>query len=193
MSKSLGALGTHYAEGAVTLAYALKITRGDGQVYGFTPTFADGAPTIWNPADFGGEVPRGEVQAAVEELFGRYDVARLYCDPELWQSEIDAWSARWPKRVVSWATNRTRQMADALERWKTDVTTGAFTHDGCAITATHVRNARRVRRASSVVVGKPTPHQKIDAMVADVIAHEAANDVIAAGQDKSRPRGMVVM
>ena len=165
----------------------------DGQVYGFTPTFADGAPTIWNPADFGGEVPRGEVQAAVEELFGRYDVARLYCDPELWQSEIDAWSARWPKRVVSWATYRTRQMADALERWKTDVTTGAFTHDGCAITATHVRNARRVRRASSVVVGKPTPHQKIDAMVADVIAHEAANDVIAAGQDKSRPRGMVVM
>ena len=36
MSKSLGTLGTHYAGGATTTAYALKITRGDGQVYGFT-------------------------------------------------------------------------------------------------------------------------------------------------------------
>lgn len=36
MSKTLGALGTHMAGSATTLAYALRITHGDGQVYGFT-------------------------------------------------------------------------------------------------------------------------------------------------------------
>ena len=49
---------------------------------------ADGAVTVWNPAEYGGEVPRLSVQAAVEELFDRYTVTRMYCDPELWQSEI---------------------------------------------------------------------------------------------------------
>ena len=164
-----------------------------GALYGFTPTFADGAATIWNPADFGGEVPRHEVQAAVEELFDRYDVARMYVDPELWQSEIDAWAARYgDKRVIVWPTYRTRQMAAALERLRTDVATASVTHDGCSTTTTHVANARRVRRAGGIVVGKPNEHQKIDAAVADALAHEAACDVKAAGLPRKRSRRMVV-
>lgn len=164
-----------------------------GALYGFTPTFADGAATIWNPADFGGEVPRAEVQAAVEELFDRYDVARMYLDPELWQSEIDAWAARYgDKRVIVWPTYRTRQMAAALERLRTDVATSSLTHDGCATTTAHVANARRVRRAGGIVVGKPNEHQKIDAAVADALAHEAACDVKAAGLPRRRSRRLVV-
>jgi hypothetical protein len=117
-----------------------RVVTDDGPMYGFTPTFADGVQTIWNPADYGGEVPRGEVQAAVDELFARYDVARFYLDPELWQSEIDAWATKYgDKRVITWATYRTRQMAAALERLRTDVATGSLTHDDCLITASHVR------------------------------------------------------
>ena len=164
-----------------------------GDLYGFTPTFADGQPTVWNPADYGGEVPRGEVQAAVEELFDRYDVARFYLDPELWQSEIESWAARFgDKRVIVWPTYRTRQMAAALERLRTDVTTHGLTHDDCLITASHVANARRVRRSGGVVVGKPNAHQKIDAVMADALAHEAACDVKAAGLPRKRSRRMVV-
>ena len=164
-----------------------------GALYGFTPRFADGQPTIWNPADYGGEVPRGEVQAAVEELFDRYDVARMYLDPELWQSEIDAWASRYgDKRVITWPTYRTRQMAAALERLRTDVATGSLTHDDDPITASHVANARRVRRAGGIVVGKPNEHQKIDAAVADALAHEAACDVKAAGLPRKRSRRMVI-
>ena len=152
------------------------------RMYGFTPTFADGAPTFWNPADFGGEVPRGEVQAAVSELMSRFRVVRFYLDPELWQSEIDEWAARFGEKVVvQWPTYRTRQMAAALERLRTDVTAGGFTHDGDPVALTHVRNARRVRRTGGVVVGKPNDHQKIDLVMADALAHEAACDARAAG------------
>jgi len=164
-----------------------------GSVYGFTPRFADDSPTIWNPADYGGEVPRSEVLAAVDELFVRYDVQRMYLDPELWQSEIDGWRTRYGEaRVITWATYRTRQMAAALERLRTDVATQSLTHDDCLITASHVANARRVRRSGGIVVGKPNEHQKIDAVIADALAHEAACDVLVAGLPKRRSRRMVV-
>lgn len=161
----------------------------DGTVFGFTPTFADGARTFWNPAEHGGEVPRGEVQAAVEELFERFDVIRMYADPELWQSELDEWSARFgEKRVVVWPTYRVRPMSAALERLLVDTAQGKYRHDGDAMLETHLRNARRTRRPGGVVIGKPTQHQKIDLVVADVLAHEASTDV-----PPPRKRGMVVM
>lgn len=164
-----------------------------GRLVGFTPRFADGKPALWDPAAHGGEVPRSEVQAAVEEWFDRWRVVRMYCDPELWQSEIEAWSVRWPRRVVAWPTYRTRPMAGALERLRTDLAVGAVVHDGCPTTAQHVRNCRRVRRPGGVVVGKPNPHQKIDAAVADTLAHEAAADARTAGEHTERRRRMVVL
>ena len=165
------------------------------RLYGFTPRFADGAPTFWNPADFGGEVPRLEVQAAVAELMDRFRVVRLYADPELWQSEIDAWSARYGQQVVvQWPTYRTRQMAAALERLKTDVAAGSLAHDGDPVTASHIRNARRVRRPGGIVIGKPNDHQKIDLAMADALAHEAACDARAAGLTKPpAPRRVLVL
>lgn len=169
--------------------------REDGSLYAFTPTFADDAPTVWSPAEFSGEVPRHEVQAAVEELFDRFDVVRMHCDPELWQSEIDDWSARFGEKVVlQWPTYRTRQMAAALERLRTDIATGALTHDGDVVMLTHLRNARRVRRSGGIVIGKPNDHQKIDVVMADALAHEAACDARAAGLTKPRaPRRVLVL
>jgi hypothetical protein len=168
----------------------------DGEaLYGFTPTFADDTATVWNPADFGGEIPRGEVQAAVAELFERYQVVRFYLDPELWQSEIDDWAARYgPKVVVQWPTYRTRQMAAALERLKTDVAAGNLTHDADPVMLTHVRNARRVRRSGGIVIGKPNDHQKIDLAMADALAHEAACDARTAGLTKpTQPARVLVL
>ena len=167
--------------------------RPDGSVYGFTPTFADGVRTVWNPADNAGVVPRGEVGAAVKELMGRYRVVRFYLDPELWQSEIDAWAAEYGAKVVlQWPTNRTRPMSAALERLRTDIATGGLTHDGDHTAMAHLRNARSVRRQGGVVIGKPNLHQKIDVIMADCLAHEAAADAIAAGLTRERKRGVTV-
>jgi hypothetical protein len=177
--------GSQYDDWTVIRARALFE---DGSVYGFTPRLAD-KPTYWNPAEHGGEVPRHEVQAAIEYLFDTFDVARGYFDPELWQSEIDAWAARYGEtRVIAWPTYRARPMSAALERLKVDTSQARYTHDADEMLLSHLRNARATRRPGGVVIGKPTQHQKIDLVIGDTLAHEASADVPA-----PRKRGMVIM
>jgi phage terminase large subunit-like protein len=80
-------------------------------------------------------------------------------------------------------------MHAACERLKTDVVKADTTwaHDGCEITAGHVRNARAAARPGGrYVLTKASPTQKIDACVTSVLAHEAAGDVIAAGLAKRK-------
>ena len=155
----------------------------------FTPRW-NGRPTLWNPADHGGRMPRHEVDAAVDYLFDRYDVERMYCDPPLWVSEVEAWSVRHgEKRVLKWETYRAVEMHDkGLERFHTDIATGRLTHDGCPTTTEHVRNARMAHRKDGrYVLATPDVSRKIDAAVASVVCHKAASDARAAGWDGSAP------
>lgn len=167
--------------------------------YQFTPVYSSlELPTIWDPADWGSQVPRLEVAAAVDELFRRYQVVRMYCDPPYWESEVDTWAAQYgDKRVVRWYTNRIVQMHAACERLVTDVTKAdsPFAHDDCETTSIHVRNARKAARPSDrYVLRKAEVHQKIDLAVCSVLAHEAANDAVAAGLAKPKaPRRTTVM
>jgi len=152
----------------------------------FTPTFGPNRlPTIWNPADYGGQVPRLEVSAALDELMKRYDVKLVYADPPYWESEVDQWSADYGDRVViKWYTRRVVQMHSAAERLKTDISKAdtPFTHDGCPITSGHIRNARAAARPQGrYVLAKAAADQKIDAAVTSILAHEAALDAVAAG------------
>ncbi|MGJ5898559.1 hypothetical protein ACSCBZ_42475 [Streptomyces niveiscabiei] len=160
--------------------------------YQFTPRYGpDRLPCIWDPAEWEGQVPRLEVDAAFREMFERYDVVRAYADPPYWTSEVAAWQAAFgEKRVTEWHTNRVVQMHAACEQLLTDVTKkdSAFTHDGCETTAIHVRNARKAARpANRYVLRKATVLQKIDLAVCSVLAHEAAQDAIAAGQAAPPP------
>lgn len=174
---------------------ALRAETEDG--YQFTPTYGpDERPTIWNPADWGARVPRLEVHAAVEEIFGRYQVARFYGDPRDWESELDAWEGRYgDKRVFRFETYRPVQMHTAVERLLVDVhkADSPFVHDGCPITTVHVANARKAARtAGRYVLTKASEEQKIDACVAAVLAHEAAGDVTAAGAWPKKVRRKLV-
>jgi len=165
---------------------ALRAETRDG--YQFTPQTA-GGPTIWNPASFGGQVPRLEVHAALEEVFAYFDVVRMYGDPPGWESEMDAWAEKYgEKRVLRWETYRPVQMHAACERLLTDVmkSDSEFTHDGCKVTALHMRNARKAPRPNQrYVLAKASQAQKIDSCVASIITHEAAGDVTAAQLWKS--------
>jgi hypothetical protein len=161
---------------------ALRAETLDG--HRFTPTYGpDDRPTIWNPAEWGGKVPRSEVVAAVDELFGRFKVARMYVDPRHWETQADAWALEHGEDVVViWPTNSITRMFPALNRYVTDLDEGATTHDGCPITRTHALNARKLAKpGDKFILGKPSEHQKIDALMADVLAHEAAADARAAG------------
>lgn len=168
---------------------AIRAETADG--YQFTPRFADGKPMIWNPAQHNGYTPRGEVNAAIEYLFSSYRVIRLYADPPYFQSEIDEWAAKYGDKVVfRWATYRTRQTADALERFRTDVVSAQLKHDGCPVTSKHIENAHADRRPSGVLIRKDrhVSNNKIDAVMSSALAHEAALDATAAGWGHRRSR-----
>lgn len=157
--------------------------------YQFTPVTA-GGPTIWNPAKYGGHVPRLEVAAAVDELFETYDVVRMYCDPPYWETEIDGWAEKYgDKRVLRWETYRPKQMHAAAERLLTDIhkKDSGFTHDDCQWTAQAIANARKVRKPGQRYgLAKPDNARKIDLAVCSILCHEAWGDVTAAKRWKRR-------
>jgi len=165
----------------------------------FTPTYGpDNRPTIWNPAEWNGSVPRGEVVAAWDQLFRDFRVSRAYIDPRHWETQADAWALEHGEHVVvQWPTNVIGRMWPALTRYHTDLLEGSTTHDGCTVTKTHALNARKVAKAGDrFILGKPSEHQKIDAEMADVLAHEAAADSLADGwatRKPPKPRQMIVI
>jgi hypothetical protein len=63
---------------------------------------------IWNPANFGGQVPRLEVSAGLDHIMSTYKVARVYADPPYWATEIDSWAEQYgDKVVIRWARSAT--------------------------------------------------------------------------------------
>lgn len=156
--------------------------------YQFTPHYVVGditRPTLWNPAEWGGRIPRSEVMAAFDWIENHFDVVRFYLDPMFWESEIDLLADKYgAKKYVKWPTNQIGRMYPALERIKTDVTNSEslFTHDGDEQMRTHVRNAvMRARPGDKYIIGKPVDHQKIDQAMSGTLAHEATMDATAAG------------
>lgn len=163
--------------------------------YQFTPTFPDGRPMIWNPADYPNhQVPRLEVSAGLDHIMATYSVARAYCDPPYWTTEIDSWAEKYGDTVVvRWYTQRDRPMHAAAERLLVDVTKrdSTFTHDGCEFTGKHIGNARKSPRLNGrYVLSKPGDGRKIDMAVVSILAHEAAGDQTAAGWPDLEPAGI---
>src|SRR5690606_3882832 len=86
---------------------AIKLETVDGLI--FTPRYGpDKRPTVWNPAEWGGRIPRDEVRAAWAELADRFDLRRVYADPGFrdessWESDIEAWDVdHGPRVFVPW-------------------------------------------------------------------------------------------
>lgn len=158
----------------------------DGTV--FVPSYGPShGPCVWNPEDFDGHIPRGEVHAAVDELCTRYKVVRFYCDPYDWRSEIAEWANKYkPVLVAEWATNSDRKIHPQILQFETDVSTGSVGYIRSRLLSTHVANARRVARSGQrYTIGKASEKQKIDAAMSMLLAHAARHDAIQAGW---RPR-----
>lgn len=175
---------------------ALRGETSDG--FQFTPRYGpDRRPAIWNPAEWGGETPRLEVHAAVDELQRRYAVKLMYCDPFGWASEVGEWFAKYgDKQVLEWRTNRPRFMFEELRRFETDLATGRITHDGCPLTAQAMANAVRAARPNDTyILAKPAGqvHRKIDPAIASVLAHTAAADAHEKGWTETKTAYAYVM
>lgn len=164
---------------------ALRAETVDG--FRFTPTYTVGdeeRPAVWDPSTLSnGRIDRAEVRAAVEQVFKRYDVERMYCDPRDWQTEIDDWALQYGEKVVvQWPTNQISRMFAGLDRYRADMVEGSTRHSDDKVWKIHALNARKVAKpGDKYILGKPAEHQKIDVLMADVLAHEAAADSRAAG------------
>ena len=164
---------------------AIRAETLDG--FRFTPTYGpDHRPTYWDPKAWPEErIPRGEVDAAVGELMARYEVARFYCDPRHWETQIDRWEQLYGEDVVvQWPTNQVSRMFAALVRYQEDLHEGLTTHSNDEVAKAHALHARKVaKNGDRFILGKPAEHMKIDILMADIMAHEAAADMRLTGWD----------
>lgn len=136
------------------------------------------------PDDY--EHPLDEVDGAMIEAFERFDVARVYIDPQYIEPLVDTWQGRWgEQRVLPWYTNRPRQMAHAVRTYTEAIAAGDLTHDGDPDFARHVANASRrpvnvfddeQRQMHVIAKDRRGSPRKVDAAVAAVISWEAMRD-----------------
>jgi hypothetical protein len=168
---------------------AIRLETQDG--FRFTPRYGpDRRPAYWNPGEWGGSIPRGEVNACVDEISRRYRLRRFYCDPRDWRSEIGEWALKvGEEEVFEWSTYRIDAMFLALKRTFNDLKSGRTKHDRDPVAAQHISNARKVAKpGDKYILGKPDAHRKIDIAMADTLAHEAAADLHAIGPDAWAPK-----
>jgi len=154
------------------------------------------------------QIPRAEVDMAVDDAFSRFEVLRLYADPPGWDPEIALWVGRYGKeRVFEWFTWRERAMGFACSNYAQAIALGLVTNDGHAEFTAHIGHAhqrlvnirdddgRRVWVIQKEREGSPL---KIDLASAGVLSWEARTDAIAAGALEERPsvfeeRGLVTV
>jgi hypothetical protein len=139
------------------------------------------------------EVPSDEVKAAFAQACIRWRLARAYCDPPYWETEIAEWAGLYgSEKVVFWYTARDRAMAYAVRSYSNAILEGLICHDGDADLAAHLGHARKrtVNVFDDQTKGQPlfvltkeradSPFH-IDLAVAGTLSNEACNDAIADG------------
>jgi hypothetical protein len=131
----------------------------------------------------GWEVPEAQVHEAVAAMFDRFDVKRFYCDPFYWESAVAGWSAEHGVRCVTpYATNRTKQIAEAIQAYITAMRAGELSHDDNPALTAHIGNARRREthyrtgegeRLFTISKERPDSPHKIDLAMAAVLSWAA--------------------
>lgn len=141
-----------------------------------------------NVRDDDWEVNTEDVYAAMEEMFDRWDVWRLYADPAYWRHELNEWAGFYGEnQIVKWDTNRVKEMAYAIRGWKMAMRPGVMSHDGDEHLVEQVGNAVRQRTRTRDEDGlflwriQKEAHKsplKIDAAMAAILSWEARSDAL---------------
>ena len=142
------------------------------------------------------EHPFVEIDGALRGAFERFDVWRVYIDPQWIDDWADVWRGRFgEQRIFRWYTNRPRPTAWAVRNYTTAVGAGDLSHDGDELLARHIGNAHKRqlnvyddehRQMHTLAKEHPDSRRKIDGAMAAVLSWEARGDAIAAGADRPR-------
>ena len=156
------------------------------------------------PEADGWEVDQVSFDAKVAWAFKEYRVVAFFADPPHWQDYLDKWEREYgedqlkvkaiPGSFLRFWTKRDTQMANALERVHSAVTTvdrekaGAdrISFENNKTLIRHLRNARVWERRGGDVIGKDTKKsvRKIDAAMAATLAYEARAQYLARGEQE---------
>jgi hypothetical protein len=141
------------------------------------------------PDDYEHDFDRAD--GALREAFERWNVWRVYIDPQRIEHLVERWSNRWgAKRIVEWLTYRPRHIAWAIREYEQAIGAGTLSHDGNPVFERHVANARRreltvkddrerlMHTLSKDSIRSP---RKIDAAMAAVLSWKARGDALEAG------------
>lgn len=162
---------------------------------------ADGALfpiKVWDPEDYGGEVPKDQVDSMVEFVFAKYDVVAFRADVKEFESYVDTWTTRYKKRLKVKASpgkaiafdmrGQTKQFSLDCEKFLDAVIEQSVLHNGSAILRQHVLNAHRNPTTYGTIsirkVSKDSP-RKIDAAVCAVLAYAARQDFVMNNKTRS--------
>ncbi|AHJ86379.1 terminase large subunit [Mycobacterium phage 40AC] len=146
---------------------------------------------VWDPAKFGGEVPREDVDAAVHSAFARYDVVAFRADVKEFEAYVDQWSRTYKKKLKVKASpnnpvafdmrGQQKKFAFDCERFEDAVIERELFHDGNPVLRQHVLNAKRHPTSyDAIAIRKVTKDssKKIDAAVCAVMAFGARQEYL---------------
>lgn len=153
---------------------------------------------VWDPAKYGGEVPREDVDATVRSCFERYDVVAFRADVKEFEAYVDQWSRMFKKKLkVNASPNnpvafdmrgQQKRFAFDCERLEDAVIEREVSHDGNPVLRQHVLNAKRhPTNYDAIAIRKATKDssKKIDAAVCAVLAYGARQDYLMSKKARS--------
>lgn len=191
---------------------SLKITPGSTIVLGFDGAISDDSTAlvatevetgiqnlvgIWEkPEDATRwQVPVGEVNAVMEDMFEFYNVLKLYADPPYWQESISKWAGRWEKRVVEWPTRNETHIYYALRAYSEAINLGEVGHDNNQALIDHIAasgknllNRYDDEGKQKYRLAKRQRDKKIDAAMAAVLSWQARLDALSEGAQEEEER-----
>lgn len=149
------------------------------------------------PTDY--EHDPDDADDAMKDLFERFTVWRVYCDPQYIEVLVDRWRGRWGEQIKEWWTYKDRAVCYAVRHYVEAVHAGDQSHEDNPRFEAHIRNARKSyrnvydeekRRMFTLSKDAPMSPRKMDAAMGGVLSWEARGDAIAAGATAG-PKGSV--
>lgn len=114
-----------------------------------------------------------EVETAIEQACGTWDVRRIGCDPFRWQRSIEVLKDR-GLPVIVWPSHQAAHMVPACAAFYEAATNAQLTQDGDEAFARHIANCvvRIDSRGPRITKDQKDSERRIDIAVAGVIAHD---------------------
>lgn len=141
----------------------------------------------------GDTIQPAEIDKAVTECFETYNVVGFYADPPLLEQLIPEWEKRWGRKLkaqaqnrnnkIAFWTNRRREMSIVIGQYYDAIINKELEIANNGTLLQHHRNAHRRENRTGFLVGKERQqsNNKMDAVIASILAYIAMKDAVSRG------------